>query len=361
VVAPRGPGIHPSSGRTRPSRPAPARCSMDGSDRDLGWEDVGLQRQVQASGAAILGQMSASEATSAGISDAVTSAMVNHFAREITQGSLSLWPQFVQTARQYFNVTHGYVLRKMLWQVVPLTSPKKKSTDGEIGAEKDWTARVCGGLEVDIEEPDMYIPVMSFMTYVLLCGLVRGLQEQFHPDVLSATITFAVVVLILETTVAKAALVMVGAVHAPVFDVAALLGYKYLHMSFQLITGLILGWGRKPEGFIYCVLTLGLLASCGLALWQSLRRLARMQPAHGQECMADIHKIFIKALPVLQALVCWFLLPSWPKRPVAEVLPVVPRVLPQVATTTTAMAAVTTALANATKAAVAAASHAPGS
>jgi len=192
---------------------------MDGSDRELGWEDVGGNAQdnpnaVKATAPSFMGGLSGSLGSpgegNAPLSDAVTSAMVSHFANEFTKGSLTFWPQFMQTSRQYFNVNHGYVLRKMLWLIVPMPTPKKKSGDGELGGEKDWSVRVFEGLEVEIEEPDMYIPVMSFVTYVLLCGLVRGLQEQFNPDFLSSTMTFSMVVLILEVTVAKAALFMAG-------------------------------------------------------------------------------------------------------------------------------------------------------
>jgi len=210
-------------------------------------------------------------------------------------------------------VHHGYVLRKAAWQIVPLTSTKKKSADGELGADKDWMARLSEGMEVDIEEPDMYIPTMGFVSYVLLCGLIRGLQEQFHPDTLSATITFATVVLILETTIAKAALFMAGAVNTPIVDLAALLGYKFFYLTLQLAAGLILGMGGRPTGFLYHILALGLMAACGVALWQALRRLARMQPSMGQECVTDVHKAFIKGLPVLQALFCWCLMPTWPE------------------------------------------------
>mmetsp|Transcript_144284 Transcript_144284/g.268911 ORF Transcript_144284/g.268911 Transcript_144284/m.268911 type:complete len:349 (-) Transcript_144284:119-1165(-) len=299
---------------------------MDGSDRELGWEDVGGNAQDNPNAAtapSFMGGLSGSLGSpgegNAPLSDAVTSAMVSHFANEFTKGSLTFWPQFMQTSRQYFNVNHGYVLRKMLWLIVPMPTPKKKSGDGELGGEKDWSVRVFEGLEVEIEEPDMYIPVMSFVTYVLLCGLVRGLQEQFNPDFLSSTMTFSMVVLILEVTVAKAALFMAGAVNAPIFDLAALFGYKYLHLSAQIIFGILLGRGVKPVGILYHLLALCLMAGCGVALWQALRKIARMQPASNQEAMAvNLHQMLIKALPVMQVIFYWFLLPSWPKRAATE-------------------------------------------
>lgn len=299
---------------------------MDGTDRDLGWEDVGqgsgTAKAPDFASAAVISGLGAAAGSLGGqmgeassvpgsgpISDAVTSAMVNHFASEFTKGSLSLWPQFAQTARRYFNVSHGYVLRKALWQLVPTNSLKKKSTDGELGRDKDWTARMYEGLEVDIEEPDMYIPTMGFCTYVLLCGMIKGLQAEFHPDVLYTYISFAVITLVIEVALAKAALFMAGAVNAPVFDLAALFGYKYFYLCLQLVIGIFLA----AQGFFYHLIALGLVGACSFALFQSLRRLARMQPAVGQECVAHVHDVFIKVLPVMQALAYYLLLPSWPK------------------------------------------------
>lgn len=305
----------------------------DGTDRDLGWEDVsGNINSGSSSGA----HTAAIGAEVPGLSDAVTSAMVNHFARELTSSSMSLWPQFMQTVRKYFNVTHGYVLRKMLWQLFPSLSMKKKSAEGELGEDKDWTARVVDGLEVDLEEPDMYIPTMGFVTYVVLYGMVRGLQDNFSPEVLSATITFTLVALIFETTVVKAILFMSGAVNTPTVDLFGLLGYKLFYLSVYLFFGLLLGRGYRPTGFIFTLISLGLNLSCGVALWQALRRLARMQPSHGPECMTDLYSMSIKGLPVFQALVCWLLLPSWPKQVVLQTLQEAAPEIVTLATTTVA-------------------------
>jgi len=255
--------------------------------------------------------------TSAGMTDQMTSAMVGHFANEFTKGSLSLWPQFVLTAKQYFNVTHGYVLRKVLWQLLPLPGEKPKSSDGEINAGEDWTRRVFQGLEVEIEVPDAYIPTMGFVTYVVLYCLVQGLQEKFQPDMLSSTLTVCLVVLVLETTAAKAALYVAGSPDAPVLDLVVLFGYKYFHLSVQLIVALVLGGGWRPTGIFYKLFSLGMVVNCGVALWQVLQRLPRFHPAaSGQDCKTELNQIVIKALPAFQALVYWWLLPTWAAQPV---------------------------------------------
>jgi len=311
----------PLVGQSWPGAYPPRRCLfqlvgavMESPEDKFGWEEVprgsGSMNTAQDMPSSQLGGGAFGEVP--GVGDAVTGAMMNHFAREFSKGSMSYLPQIMSTARGYFNVTHGYVLRKCIWQLAPVASTKKKSVDGELGAQKDWTVRLVDGLEVDIEEPDMYIPLMGFSTYVLLCGIVRGLQDTFNPDVISTAITFAMVAMILETALAKAVLFTAGAINTPTLDLVALLGYKFFYLSLHIMFGLILGWGGRPAGWLFNIFASFLVAACGIAMWQALRRLAKMQPALGQECMSEMHKVVLQALAAGQGLVYYCLLPSWP-------------------------------------------------
>eukprot|EP00403_Amphidinium_massartii_P001467 CAMPEP_0178373858 /NCGR_PEP_ID=MMETSP0689_2-20121128/2079_1 /TAXON_ID=160604 /ORGANISM="Amphidinium massartii, Strain CS-259" /LENGTH=355 /DNA_ID=CAMNT_0019993813 /DNA_START=45 /DNA_END=1112 /DNA_ORIENTATION=- len=307
---------------------------------------------LKAASGHLAGAASAAALASAtgGDADAVTSAMVQHLAREFTAGSLSMWPQFVQGARRYFSVNHGYVARKLLWLAAPMPTSKRKS-EGEIVEKKDWSSRVFEGLEVDMEEPDMYLPLMGFVTYVLLCGVTLGLQERFQPDVLSATVTYAVTLLVLEVSAVKAVLFMTGASAAPTFDLVAILGYKYCYVAVQLAAGLFLGFGQRPSGFLYTILTLALYGSCSAALWQTFRKLQRMHPVQGagQEGAVEIHALAIKIIPIAQVVMCWLLIPSWPRADAAS----------SAAGAVAAGAVTTTLKAAAKKAAQAAVTHVP--
>merc|ERR1711953_255495 len=97
----------------------------------------------------------------------------------------------------------------------------------------------------------MYIPLMGFITYVLLCGLISGISGDFNPGVLSSTVTFAIVILTIEVAVTKATLYAAGALEAPLFDIVALLGYTSMYLSLNLIVGLVLGLGHQPKTMSY--------------------------------------------------------------------------------------------------------------
>lgn len=251
--------------------------------------------------------------------EAATGALVQHFAREVSATTFSLWPQFLRVSRKYFNVNHGYVLHKIAWQIVPLPQVRPgASSTGELGcSDHRYGVRISEGLEMAHEEPDMYIPLMGFVTYVLLCGLARGLVGEFHPDVLSSITSFAAVMMTLEVLAAKGMMYIAGAMTAPALDILALLGYKYMYLSLVLFVGFVLG-----PGIVY---NLFFLVQCGcsaFAFVKAIEKIPRMQPTEGHVAVqletnfgpiSNLHVIVVRAIAVAQIFVCWILAPSWPK------------------------------------------------
>ena len=66
----------------------------------------------------------------------------------------------------------------------------------------DWSIKYSQDEPVqpkyDTNAPDLYIPSMAYLTYVLLVGYVLGLRNAFSPDALAATASSALVWLVLE-------------------------------------------------------------------------------------------------------------------------------------------------------------------
>ncbi len=63
----------------------------------------------------------------------------------------------------------------------------------------------------DLAAPDLYLPMMAFVTYVLLRGYSSGLSGAFHPELLSTFASAAFVTLFLEVLITKSTLYLVGA------------------------------------------------------------------------------------------------------------------------------------------------------
>lgn len=69
-------------------------------------------------------------------------------------------------------------------------------------SHSDWSIKYSQDEPVqpkyDTNAPDLYIPAMGYLTYVLLVGYVLGLRNAFSPDALATTASSALVWLVLE-------------------------------------------------------------------------------------------------------------------------------------------------------------------
>uniref|UniRef100_A0A8D0B5B4 Protein YIF1 n=1 Tax=Salvator merianae TaxID=96440 RepID=A0A8D0B5B4_SALMN len=116
----------------------------------------------------------------------------------------------------------------------------------EIVGRSDWQVRFQQNSPVaprfDINAPDLYIPVMAFITYVLVAGLALGTQNRFSPDLLGLQASSALAWLIVEVLIVLLSLYLVT-VNADLsaVDLVAFSGYKYVGMIVGLLAGLLFG------------------------------------------------------------------------------------------------------------------------
>jgi len=96
----------------------------------------------------------------------------------------------------------------------------------------------------DPNQLDLYVPVMSIVTYVLLFGLLKGTRMQFTPEMLSEVATTCVVATVLEVGVLYLALSAVGGMtRLALLDLVALCGCKYL--------GIIVNFGAQISAGLF--------------------------------------------------------------------------------------------------------------
>uniref|UniRef100_A0A158R483 Protein YIF1 n=1 Tax=Syphacia muris TaxID=451379 RepID=A0A158R483_9BILA len=136
--------------------------------------------------------------------------------------------------KYYFAVDNGYVGKKLGILLFPF-------------AHKDWS--VCYDSSdtpvpprLDVNAPDLYIPVMAFITYSLVCGIVLGTQGRFTPEKLGIITTNALVYLILENILLFITKYVMNISHALSFwHTLAYSSYKYVGMVLSLLAFLISG------------------------------------------------------------------------------------------------------------------------
>ncbi|XP_077995386.1 protein YIF1B-A-like isoform X2 [Glandiceps talaboti] len=91
----------------------------------------------------------------------------------------------------------------------------------------------------EINAPDLYIPIMSFVTYLLVAGYVLGTQNRFDPEQLGVQASSSLIWLIIEIGIILLTLyVMNIPSQIRYLDLIAFCGYKYVGMIIVLLAGL---------------------------------------------------------------------------------------------------------------------------
>merc|ERR1719247_2554195 len=193
----------------------------------------------------------------AAMGEAMAGMVANQVGDQVNSVLVKWFPQYVGGLREYFNVTHAYVGKKLAFHLVPPAVALR--TDGyEFNADSGAKVR-------QLSQPDLYIPLMSYITYVILVGLLKGISGQdFHPEYLHTCATFAMVFGVLEWLGARIAFYISGYALGGL-DLVSLLGCKFVHLVIQSALALAL-----PRMLQYVTFAL-LSASAAFGLLQMLR------------------------------------------------------------------------------------------
>ncbi|KAH6697548.1 YIF1-domain-containing protein [Plectosphaerella plurivora] len=175
----------------------------------------------------------------------------------------------VNALKHYFNVTNGYVINKLFlvlfpWRHKPWSRKQAVGPNGQDG----WYLPPRD----DVNSPDMYIPVMAIVTYVLLSTLVAGLRGQFQPELLGYTATVALVVIILEIAILKLGCYLMGISNdSQLYDLIAYSGYKFVGIIVTIIVAEIFNGGKGTGGWVGWGIFLYTFLANSLFLMRSLK------------------------------------------------------------------------------------------
>ena len=240
------------------------------------------------------------------------------YGQEVANDAYARYIPVWASLGEYFNVNNGYVMRKLHRLALPFFSKKwARQTMAEVtghgrspGGAADGASLSGGALAPpawDENAPDLYIPCMAFITYVLCMGLVKGVIRDFHPDVLVAVATSTLVVQGVEVLLLKAALhALASDAPLPLFDLVAYTGYMYAALVANSLAGLLLGGGAY----------LAFLAYTGAAgaffLFRSLSPVLRPEGSVPAAGGADARKKWLLlAVGAMNFALLWWLGPSY--------------------------------------------------
>jgi protein transport protein YIF1 len=165
----------------------------------------------------------------------------------------------IPALKHYFNVSNSYVLSKLAlvlfpWRHKPWSRQQTRlapasTPNGQI--PQQHYASVFLPPRDDLNSPDMYIPTMALMTYILLCTVLAGLRGSFHPELLGSITTTALAVLIFEIICMKVAMYILNISNdSQLLDLVAYSGYKFVGIIVTLLASGILTPSKGSSSWV---------------------------------------------------------------------------------------------------------------
>ncbi|KAL3287850.1 hypothetical protein HHI36_002308 [Cryptolaemus montrouzieri] len=143
--------------------------------------------------------------------------------------------------KYYFAVDTKYVLSKVMLLLFPFTH-----SDWSIKYEQDCPIQP----RFEINAPDLYIPMMAYITYILVAGLLLGTQHRFTVEQIGILSSSALAWCILELCVYLGTLYITKIqTSLRTLDLLAYSGYKFVGLIFSISVTLI----ASKTGYYICL------------------------------------------------------------------------------------------------------------
>lgn len=156
----------------------------------------------------------------------------NSFLDEGTARMIPGLEQIMRELRVYFAVDNSYCKTKMTRILFPFFFKHWSRVQNDAHALDKYALP-----RDDPNALDLYIPAMSLITYVLLCGLCYGTSGEFNPEVLPDVTTKCILIQILEVSLFKLGFYLMHAAPITIMDLFAVTGYKYLGLTMNMLVG----------------------------------------------------------------------------------------------------------------------------
>ncbi|EGR30633.1 hypothetical protein IMG5_127370 [Ichthyophthirius multifiliis] len=171
---------------------------------------------------------------------------------------------FNENVRAYFDVDNIYVLKKLKIILAPFLYR------GEWISQNDYTDNngisQSNSPKENIHAPDLYIPLMGLITFVLVSCLSAGIGENFKPEIIQINTSFCLLITFLEIFLFKFLFYLVNITNVTILNMMSHLSYRYISLTLVMISNIIIG------GWITAFLMIYLLGSSIFFVFKTLRR-----------------------------------------------------------------------------------------
>lgn len=169
--------------------------------------------------------------------------------------------------KYYFQVSNSYVYKKIFMILLPYANSNwGRLTTSE--SDASGSGIQFAPPSVDVNAPDLYIPVMSFITYILLWAAFQGLNGDFHPQLFGYLASQTLACSILDISIFKVGLYLLNcSTQGSIWDLISFSSYKYVSVIVILCWKHLVG----NPWFSYYILMFFLIANLSVFLMRSLK------------------------------------------------------------------------------------------
>ncbi|KAF6780336.1 hypothetical protein AHF37_00189 [Paragonimus kellicotti] len=202
---------------------------------------------------------------------------------------------YLSTSRvkYYFAVNNSYVAKKLGLIVFPFAQTKWSTQFDPMGPVPPGD---------DLNAPDLYIPLMAFITYILASGAIMGFQGRFSPEQLGVLSSEALGWFALEVIVFLFCIYILNIQsNISYLDLMAFSGYKFVSMIVVLLAYILL----DQSGYYFSLTYVSLALAFFLIRTLKLKVLphAEAYPSEGNK--RRVYLLLVIAL--VQPVIMWWL------------------------------------------------------
>ncbi|OBA20210.1 hypothetical protein METBIDRAFT_43952 [Metschnikowia bicuspidata var. bicuspidata NRRL YB-4993] len=170
--------------------------------------------------------------------------------------------------KYYFKVSNAYVWRKLALILFPYRHRDwtriRSVESGGAASSGPCFAPACE----DVNAPDLYIPLMALVSYVLLWALFSGLRGDFHPEVFGFVASQTLACSFVDILIFRVGLYLLNcSAQTSFWDLISFSGYKYVTIIALLCWKQVAG----SSWLMYYGVLLAAVGSLSLFLMRSLK------------------------------------------------------------------------------------------
>ena len=203
--------------------------SMSPSNDDSDNNNINLSQQTPSKSDDFQDEMIKNKLAENGISEDTLKFGIN-MGKQIVKNTKFVDYFSLEGLKPYFDVDNKYVLYKFRYLFIPFLKEKQINSSEEIQNK------------YNIEYFDLYLPLMSFITYVLVVSFISAIKnpEVFNPQTLGKILSKDFSLYIMNAMAIKLLMFIFLTNPLSFMDICSLVGYKFIHMIiFKILSNFI--------------------------------------------------------------------------------------------------------------------------